>query len=389
MPSICSPGTLHYGVGTFERLGEEAARFGSRALLVGDRTMEMLGLIDRARVLLEDAGVECLSFIDVDGEPEDRHVEAALAIARECDCRMLVGLGGGSCIDAAKAVALLAASGGDIADYLDPREHPGAEALPLIAVPTTAGTGSEGTDVTVITDTGRGIKMMIKRAALMPAVAIVDPELARSAPGPVVAATGVDALTHAIEAYLSRRAHPYTDTLALAACARIGRHLERAWRDREDLDAWSELSLGATQAGQAFSNASVGLVHGMSRPLGALFHVPHGISNAMLLPGVLEFSRRDCAPRLAELAAVLLPGECPRDVDTAADAVVAWVKRLCLHLEIPNMQRYGIEWQALAPRLDKMAEDALASGSPGNNPRIPSHAEIMTLYRHCYADDFG
>lgn len=301
----------------------------------------------------------------------------------------MISLGGGSCIDSAKAISILATNGGCIEDYLGSGKIARSKPIPHIAIPTTAGTGSEATDVTIITNKNTDVKMMIKQPALMPAAAIVDPLLSISSPPHVTAATGVDALSHAIEAYLSRKAHPMTDTMALSAMKLIVPNLLAAYHDEENLCAREAMSLGSMKAGMAFSNASVCLVHGMSRPIGALFHVPHGYSNAMLLPAVLEFSKDYCVKRLAELGRIFDPElEGNRDEEAADKAVLA-VKSLCFELKIPNLQGWGIDWSEFESSIGKMAFDALASGSPAQNPRVPTQTEIEELYAVCFDYDLS
>jgi alcohol dehydrogenase len=231
--------------------------------------------------------------------------------------------------------------------------------------------------------------MMIKQPAFMPEVAIVDAALSVSSPKNVTAATGVDALTHAIEAYISRKAQPLTNTLALSAMKLIVHHIRRAYNDGNDIEAREAMSLGSLQAGMAFSNASVCLVHGMSRPIGALFHVPHGISNAMLLPAVLEFSREDCVTRLADLGRIFSDEINKFSIEEAARFAVNEVKNLCVDLDIPNLKDYGINEQKFENVLDKMSSDALKSGSPANNPKVPTQEEIKELYRSCYNYSFN
>src|SRR5690625_4821203 len=201
--------------------------------------------------------------------------------------------------------------------------------------------------------------MMIKQPAFLPGVAIVDPILTQSSPKSVTAATGVDALSHAVEAYLSKCSQPMTDTLALSAMQLIVDNLQTAYEDGENVDARDKMSLGALQAGIAFSNASVCLVHGMSRPIGAKFHVPHGISNAMLLPAVLEFSKKECFNRLAEIGLYLNPDWRSLTVEQIAETVVKEIKNLCVVLNIPNLRQWGIEKLAFDKAVEKMAEDAL------------------------------
>lgn len=256
--------------------------------------------------------------------------------------------------------------------------------LPHITIPTTAGTGSEATDVTIITNVANDVKMMIKQPAFMPQVAIVDPLLCMSSPKIVTSATGLDALCHAIEAYISKKSHPMTDTFALSAIKAIVENLQTAYDDGKNADAREGMSLGALQAGMAFSNASVCLVHGMSRPIGALFHVPHGISNAMLLPAVLAYSKDACIDRLADIGRIF-NSECNSFSNkAAADIAVSTIKELCRNLSIPNLEGWGIDQTAFANSVEKMAKDAIDSGSPGNNPKVPSHSELIELYHVCY-----
>ncbi|PTX61845.1 alcohol dehydrogenase class IV [Melghirimyces profundicolus] len=383
------PPAVFYGRGSFAKVGEQAVCLGKKALLISDRVMERNGHVARCRQYLDRAGVSHVSYLDIHSEPTDRYVGEALKRLQEEQCDVIVALGGGSCLDTAKAVAVVAANGGYIGDYTGGKKRIERDPIPLIAVPTTAGTGSEVTSVTVITNTKDDVKMMIKHPAFVPAVAIVDPVLTVSCPPKVTAATGLDALCHAVEAYISRRSHPLTDTLALSAVERIVPNIRKAYENRENLDARENMALAAMQAGVAFSNASVCLVHGMSRPIGALFHVPHGVSNAMLLPAVLEFTRPACVPRLAVIGRIIdrcLEG---RSDEEAAEGAISKIKGLCSALDIPNMKAWGIKREKLENALDKMAADALDSGSPEMNPRIPTHGEIVELYRYCYDYSFS
>lgn len=383
-----TPQLIVYARGAFERTGTEAALRGKKALIVSDGIMEALGNVGRCVELLKQENVESEVYTGVESEPTDTYVAEALALFNESGCDLIISLGGGSCIDTAKAVSVLAANGGFIGDYMGMAKVAEAAPVPHLAIPTTAGTGSEVTDVTIITNTENDVKMMIKQPAFMPAVAIVDPLLSMSSPKKVTAATGVDALSHAVEAYLSKKAHPMTDVLAMAAIKLIVPNLRKAYADSEDTAAREAMSTGSMYAGMAFSNASVCLVHGMSRPIGALFHVPHGVSNAMLLPGVLEFSKDACAERLADLGRVFAGDTAVLTDEEAAQFAVDEVKRLCLDLEIPNLRDWGIDADQFTRSIVKMAGDALASGSPGNNPRIPDQQEIEELYRVCFDYEF-
>jgi alcohol dehydrogenase class IV len=384
-----APETIIYGRSSFEKVGSEAAFRGKKALIICDKIMEDLGNTASCKNYLQKEGVKSCVFAGVNFEPTDEYVSHALRIFQEESCNLVISLGGGSCIDTAKAVPALVTNGGYIGEYMGGKKMATEKPIAHIAVPTTAGTGSEATDVTVIINASNDEKMMIKQPAFMPAVAIVDSELTVSSPKGVTAATGVDALTHAISAYLSRKAHPLTDTLALSAMKLIVANIRQAYTNGNDLEARDAMSLGSLQAGMAFTNASVALVHGMSRPIGALFHVPHGISNAMLLPAVLEFSKENCIARLANLGRFFSDGLTFDSDDETADFAIAEVRRLCNDLNIPNLKNYGIDRVKFDSVIGKMSFDALKSGSPANNPRVPTQEEIEALYRVCYNYKFS
>ncbi|MFG6120975.1 iron-containing alcohol dehydrogenase [Thalassobacillus sp. B23F22_16] len=383
------PSTINYGRNSFETLGKEAAERGKKALIVSDKIMEKLGYISEGRDYLTQAGIESAVYLGIESEPTDTYVQEALELFENEKCDVVISIGGGSCIDTAKAIAILATNGDYIGDYMGGNKIADKKPVPHIAVPTTAGTGSEATDVTIITNTSNDVKMMIKQPAFMPDAAIVDPLLTLSSPQHVTAATGVDALSHAVEAYISKRSHPMTDSMALSAMKLIVENIKAAYQNGENLEARECMALGSLQAGIAFSNSSVCLVHGMSRPIGALFHVPHGYSNAMLLPAVLEFSREYAVKRLADLGRIFSPESENLSDEEAADLAVNSVKKLCLDLNIPNLSGWGIDKEQFETAINKMASDALASGSPANNPRVPSQSEIEELYNVCYEYNFS
>jgi alcohol dehydrogenase class IV len=385
------PSELYYGPDSLSKVGEAAAKFGKRVLLVSDRIMKDLGHVEKVTELINEKGGEVHPYLEANSEPTDIFVDDALAILKDNNCDTIVSIGGGSCIDTAKAVAVVATNGGYIGDYMGGKTIAEKDPVPLITIPTTAGTGSEVTNVTVITNTKEDIKMMIKQHAFLPKVAIVDPNLTMTAPNKVTAATGMDALCHAIESYISNIAHPMTRTFSLEAIDLILNNIQTAFDEGDNVEARTNMSLAAMEAGIAFSNASVTLVHGMSRPIGAMFHIPHGVSNSMLLPAVLEFSRNEALNELADIAKLFLPEEEAEKLTTEelADATIKKVKELSNHLEIPNLKTWGVDEEEFEKVLDKMATDALDSGSPGYNPRVPSHEEIVELYRTCYDYDFS
>ena len=382
--TIASPRVLLIGGGTVRQLAELLGKFGlSRPLVVSDPIMVSTGLIQRALEPLTQAGIAPTVFSDTVSDPTDTVIEAGVAALRQGNYDCLVGFGGGSPIDTAKAMAILAAGGGKMRDYKAPFAADQG-ALPIIAIPTTAGTGSECTRFTVITDTERDEKMLIAGLGALPLAAIVDYELTYTVPARTTADTGIDSFTHALEAFISKRANPFSDALALAAMELIGRHIRSAYAEPRNAVAREGMMLGATQAGLAFSNSSVALVHGMSRPIGAHFHVPHGLSNAMLLPAITRWSVPGAEARYAE-AARRAGFAAPGDADgVAAAKLVSGLEALNRELSVPTPAQFGIREADWNGKMALMAEQALASGSPGNNPRVPAAAEIVALYREVW-----
>ncbi len=378
------PSSLVISGGASRLVGQDAARLRlTRPLVVTDPYLTQLGLDQQ---VLADLAAEKITghvFSGVDPDPTVANVEAGLAMLHDFDCDGLIALGGGSSIDAAKAIAVMSRNKGTLADYMGYHKIP-LPGLPLIAIPTTAGTGSEVTKVTVITDTERQVKMMLLDAHLLPTVALVDYELTLSMPRSLTAAVGIDSLTHALEAYVSRKAQPFTDLVALEAARLIGSHLRHAYAAPDNRPSREAMMRGAMLAGIAFSNASVALVHGMSRPIGAYFHVPHGLSNAMLLPTVTRFSIGAAIERYATFARHAGLADAA-DNSRAGEQLIAALEALNHDLDVPSPRAYGIDQATYEGTLARMAADALASGSPANNPRVPTIEEMVTLYRECYA----
>ncbi len=382
--TFAAPRLTQVGGGGVRGIAALLGKFGlSRPLIVTDPFMVASELVRRCIDPLTEAGLTPGVFSDTIPEPTDTVVEAGVAVLLAGDFDCLIGFGGGSPIDTAKAMAVLAAGGGKMRDYKVPVAADAAR-LPIIAIPTTAGTGSECTRFTVITDAAADEKMLIAGLGCLPLAAIVDYELTFSVPPRTTADTGVDSLTHALEAYVSRRANPFSDSLALSAMRLIGEHLRTAFHEPRNAAAREAMMLGATQAGLAFSNSSVALVHGMSRPIGAHFHVPHGLSNAMLLPAVTRFSVAAAPARYATAARQIGLAQ-PADADdTACARLVAGLQALNRDLGVPTPAAFGIEEAAWAAKLPLMAQQALASGSPANNPRVPDAAEIVSLYNEVW-----
>ena len=372
------------GSGASEKVGEQAKRLGAtNALIITDPGIAKIGYANRTAEILKDVGVATSIFTEVTPDPTLQNVRDGLQQYTDEDCDIVVSIGGGSAIDCGKGIAMKLTNSGEFTDYMgvDKIPHPGGR---LIAIPTTAGTGSEVSKVTVITDTESNVKMMLSSAYLLPSVALVDPLLSLSAPPDLTAAVGVDALTHAIEAYISKRAQPITDALALKAIRLISGSLRQAWADGENISARTDMMIGASIAGMAFSNSSVALVHGMSRPIGAYFHIHHGLSNSVLLLDVMEFSLVGAPTRFAEIAAAM--GETIEGLSPIkqADAAVVAVERLIKDIQMPRLGEIGIDKDKFEQVIDQMACDAITSGSPANNPRQASAEEIVSLYRRCF-----
>lgn len=373
------------GAGAAAELGTLCSQIGIvRPLLVTDRYLTDTGHADRLMAVLRAAGCTPASFSDTVPDPTSSSLIPGLEAVRAHRADGIIGFGGGSPMDTAKALAVLAVSDADIASFKAPHRHAGP-ALPIVAVPTTAGSGSEATQFTVITDDETDEKMLCPGLSFLPVATVVDFELTLSMPARLTADTGVDALTHAIEAYVSRRANPFSDGLALVAMRTISANLRRAYADGQDRAAREAMMLASTQAGMAFSNASVALVHGMSRPIGGHFHVAHGLSNAMLLPAVTRFSADAATARYAECARAMRVADDSTSDDVAAAALVDELDALCHDVGVPTPAQYGIDEDEWNGRLDVMARQALASGSPANNPRVPDVDDVVALYQSIYA----
>jgi alcohol dehydrogenase len=355
-----------------------------RPLLVTDAYLTKTGAADRVLQLLLNAGVTVAVFDGTVPDPTTESLERGVEAVRAHDADCVIGFGGGSPMDSAKALAVLASQGGPMRKFKAPNSYSGP-ALPIIAIPTTAGSGSEATQFTVISDSDNDEKMLCPGMSFLPFAAIIDYELTTSMPPRLTADTGVDALAHAVEAYVSRKANPISDAMSLSAIGLISANLRRAYRNGTDHAAREAMMAAATQAGMAFSNSSVTLVHGMSRPIGAHFHVAHGLSNAMLFPAVTAYSVSGAEARYAQCARAYGVADPSSSDEIASRAMVEALTELCRDLEVPTPKSYGIDqgaWTRLTPL---MAEQAIASGSPANNPVVPTLDEIECIYGQVYA----
>jgi alcohol dehydrogenase class IV len=365
-------------------VGQEAMNLGwSRVLVVSDPFHEEAGCTSEIAELLSKAGLEVSVYSGVTGEPDTEMVTCGLKQFKADKCDGIVALGGGSVIDTAKTISVLAVNDGTVQQFMgtDTVPKPG---VGVIALPTTSGTGSEATRVVVIADSQSNLKMSGRSKAYVPGVAILDYKLTMSMPKPLTAASGIDALTHAIEAYVSRQANNFTDLLALSAVRLIRGSIRQTWHDGSDEDARQNMLMGSFQAGIAFSNSSVGLVHSMSEPLGACFHVPHGLSNAMLLPAVTKFSITGASSRYAEIARCMDLADSAMADEECCKMLIDELLQLNRELEISSPKSFGIEKVCYEEHIEKMTNDAAAAGSTGNNPIIPTIDQIKEIYCETY-----
>jgi alcohol dehydrogenase class IV len=378
---IILPRILQVGAGASQQAGTIVKALEcQRPLIVTDKMMVQLGYVAAIQERLSALGIDSDVFDDTVPEPTVSSIQAGVEMVRNGSYDSIIAIGGGSPIDSAKAISILGKYGGVMRDYKFPRvvSEPG---LPIIAIPTTAGTGSEATRVTIITDETNDEKMLCAGIGFMPTAALVDYELTLSLPARTTADTGIDALTHAMEAYVSKKASLYSDTQAIAAMKLLAPNLRRAFHNGSDRDAREAMMLGSTLAGVAFSNASVALVHGMSRPIGAFYHVPHGLSNAMLLPAVTEYSIPAAPQRYADCAKAMGVAEVS-DSDAQANAkLMTELYAINEELQVPTPEQFGISREHFFDNLETMAEQAIGSGSPGNNPRVPSAEDIIKIYK--------
>ena len=353
---------------------------GHNALIVTDATMLKLGNVTLLEEVLKEARVDYRIFPEVNYEPDDIVVSKAADAYRSNNCDFLIALGGGSPIDTAKAVGILLGSDAPLSSYMGKNIE--IDRPPLIAIPTTAGTGSEATRFTIINDSTNQVKMLLSGACLIPDLAIIDPAFTISAPKTITSYTGIDALCHAIESYTSRKAQPLSDTFALSAIKRIFDNLPICYENGNDTEARIQMSLAAVEAGISFNNSSVTIVHGMSRPLGAIFHVPHGLSNAMLLGGCMDYVADGAYDRFAAISRHL--GCHETDDRKATESFLIKLKELLKGLNIPSMSEYGIDRQKYFESIEKMASDASVSGSPGNTIKEIGITDMIYLYETIY-----
>ena len=360
-----APGNIFTGAGALDMAEDKLRQLGKKALIVTDNVMVELGNCAKVEAALKNGNVDYVVYHEINGEPTDVMINK-----------------GGSPIDSMKAIAALVANGGNISDYMG--KIIGGELPTTVAIPTTAGTGSEATQFTIITDTQKDVKMLLKGAVLMPDYAIIDPQFTMTAPPKITAATGLDALTHAAEAYTSKLAQPLSDTFALSAIKRIFKYLPVAFHDGKNVEAREQMSIAALEAGIAFNNASVTLVHGMSRPIGALFHVAHGLSNAMLLKQCFIYALDGAYDRFADLGRAIGAANDADSDKEASEKFLQAVVDICDELETPTLEEYGINKEEFFNVIDKMAADAMESGSPSNTRKAITAEDVKEIYKNLW-----
>lgn len=371
------PQNIEFGMGSLRKLPKILKESNSEhVLLISDRGLESIGVVGKIQGIIEAGGIKCTTYLEVKPNPTIAIVDEATALYKECKATSIVALGGGSPLDVAKAVGVLANHGGKITDYEGNHKVPGP-VVPMIAIPTTAGTGSEVTASCVITDESRNYKMTVFSYENLPKYVVLDPELIMTAPASIAASCGVDALIHALEAYISRNASPFSDAVAEKAMELIGGNLRRFVANRQDEEAACAMMAGCNFAGIAFAWARLGNVHAMSHPVSAYFHVPHGVANSILLPTVIEYNtladngRYEVIYNYIRKNNEVLNGFKP-------EMLVEELKKLNADLGIPkSLSEVGVKEEMI----EEMANDAMMSGNIPANPRQTNVKDIIELYK--------
>lgn len=384
MISVNAPQLVRIGPDAVAQLPDVLALLGAtRPFLVVDPHFQNSGMIARIGSSLEANGRSVGSYYGVVPDPTTDSVEEAVRLARAHEADAIVGIGGGSAIDTAKATALLAKHDVKLRTLRAPHRVV-EKGLHLVAIPTTAGTGSEATRFCLVSDSETGDKMVCIGEGFMPAAALIDHKLTLSVPARVTADTGIDAFTHALEAYVGHKAHAISDLYAEKALLLIARALPALMDDLSDEQARADMMLGSYLAGTAFSNSGLALAHAMSAPLGATFHIPHGLSIGLLLPAVTRFSIARAPQSYARVARLLdISGD--TDDAGAAAAFMDWLDRLTEKLSLPSLSSHGVQQAAYEDAIAVMAKESPRSGAAANNPAVPSQEDIASLFRAIWA----
>ena len=379
------PVKIRFGNGNLGLIGDEAITMGKRAMIVcGKKSMRDNGTLERLLCLLEEKGVTCSLFEGVDPEPRVEVIDDAILQLKSEGADMVIGIGGGSALDLGKVLALLAVYTGRAESYFgsEGSEKLTKPGLPYIAIPTTAGTGSEVTNNSVFINPSTGLKQSIASPFMFPKVAIVDPEMTKDVPPTVTAASGMDALTHGIESYLSRGANDITKALAYKSIRLISRSLKRAYDNPYDMEARADMALGSLVAGMAFGNSGLGIAHGISHPLGYHFHISHGIANAMLLPKALKYNMIVAIDEIAALYECFFPEDkTSKDMEEKVKAVIASIEELARQLNIPQkLEALGVKKEAFG----QIARESFASRSIKYNKKEATIEDVMGILEEIY-----
>lgn len=365
--------------------GEEALEYlkeieGKKALIITGKTVRKLGFADKVSKCLEEAGIETQVFDEVEPEPSIETIVKGAELAREHGPDWLIGIGGGSNMDAAKAIWVLYERPDMEVGAISPLIKLGlGKKAHLICIPTTSGSGSEGTWATIITDSSGRVKLELASKELVPDIVILDPQFPKSMSPRLTADTGMDALVHSIEAYVNQWRNDFSDAMAIGAIKTIFEFLPRAYKNPEDIEAREKMHIAATMSGLAFGNAQAGIAHAMGHALGAVFKIPHGRTVGVLLPYVVKYGAKEAVERYAEIARAIGIEACTDEesVEKLVQAIKDLMKEVGLPLSIKDM---GLDWGAFLGELDELVSRAIVSSESITNPRVPDEEECKKLF---------
>ena len=379
--SFTIPQNIKFGAGTLDLLPDLAKELGkSKGYIISGPHLNKIGMVAKCRKALKNAGMESECFTETEGNPSTDTVVKATEGFKKSKADFIVAFGGGSPLDVAKAVAVLASYGGNIVDYEGAGKVMGP-VVPMIAIPTTAGTGSEVTAFSVITDHSRNYKLTVVSNYLLPAYVILDPDLIATVPANTAAACGIDAMVHALEAYISKAASPFSDIFAREALRLIGGSIRDYVADRSNPAACESMMVGSLFAGIAFSHARLGNVHAMSHPVSAYFDVPHGVANAILLPTVVDFNKDAADPEKYRYIYGCISKDMGADINFTPDMLATEIRMLNYELGIlPTLSDIGVT----SDKFEQMADDAMKSGNIQCNPQFTMKNDILKLYEQAF-----
>jgi len=376
--TIRIPKLIIYGRGKYKEIGVKAKDLGAnKTVIITDKNIVKTGIVDKLNHLLRTEGIKVGIFEGIEKEPSIESVDRCIDTVKEEKPDLIVGVGGGSCLDTAKTVAVLLKAGGKVKEYIGAGKVPG-KGIPMILLPTTAGTGAEATPNAIIADKAAKSKEAIISEYLFPDVAIVDPSFTDTVPPPITAFTGIDAFTHALECYVGKKASPFTDTITLQAIEAIACNLKRAWDNGSDKEARDKVAFGSLLGGIAIANSGTGGVHALAYPLGSIFGIPHGLSNAVMLPWVSEFNVTACPSRFARVAERMGEATNNLSLEEAASRALSRIKKLLADVKIPTrLKDVGVK-KADIPILTESA--AKVTRLLENNPQKIEVSDIKTIY---------